>query len=180
MVYSDNQKLIHERRKEFVRQSKDREKERESKMSAAASNKNSNKSPSINKRSVMDYQSNLWRTSFAERVMKMSTEEFVEEIKENSPEKNFYLYMEKPETRKHFDDMQHRCDCSPSPRKSEMGYSSTSRKGKQHVCSSLKKKKLLRAPSNYSRSSKGIPEYRVCCRKSCSTIHHPRFHLNRG
>lgn len=99
MVYSDNQKLIHERRKEFIRQSKDRQKERESKMSAAAStknlnlsNKNSNKSPSINKRSMLDYQSNLWRTSYAERIHKMSTEEFVEEIKENSPEKNFYLY----------------------------------------------------------------------------------------
>lgn len=85
MVYSDLQKTIHDRRKDHNRRSKQELKEK-------SKDKDTNKSPSlnggksinksINNRSITDFRSNFFKTSYAEKVNQMTTEEFVENVKD--------------------------------------------------------------------------------------------------
>lgn len=162
MIHSENHKIIHDRRKQNIRTSKETS-EKKKKENESNKNSPSNNSPSAHRTSMYDYksQSNFFRNSVAEKIDKMSTEEFVAEVKENSPEQNFHMYNEKPYVRKHFDEMKHYCDCSPSPRKSEWGGSVSNRRSKRgdHT-SPMKKSNKLRLQSTHSKQSKasrGIP-----------------------
>jgi hypothetical protein len=99
----------------------------------------------------------------------MSNKQFLRKVNNQSPTENYYFYKNDVTSRKQFDKSSHLCNCSPP-----------SRAGKgSSFGGSLRGSSIKRGDRMKSASTKGIPDMSVPCRRGCSTIHNPRFHIGR-